>query len=78
MQVVAGCIIERDGRVLMTKQAKQKYYGKWDFPAGHVEEYESIMDAAVRETFEETGCRIRLIGALPICTVFLENGETLL
>ncbi|MCI8546276.1 MAG: NUDIX hydrolase [Clostridia bacterium] len=77
MQVVAGCIIERDGRVLMTKQAKQKYYGKWDFPAGHVEEYESIMDAAVRETFEETGCRIRLIGALPICTVFLENGETL-
>ena len=60
MQVVAGCIIERDGRVLMTKQAKQKYYGKWDFPAGHVEEYESIMDAAV-----------------PICTVFLENGETL-
>ena len=31
MQVVAGCIIERDGRVLMTKQAKQKYYAEMGF-----------------------------------------------
>ena len=78
MQVVAGCVIEKDGRVLMVKQAKEKYYGKWDFPAGHVEEHEPIMEAAIRETYEETGCRVRLVGTLPICTVFLENGETLL
>ncbi len=78
MQVVAGCVIEKDGKVLMVKQAKEKYYGKWDFPAGHVEEYEPIMEAAIRETYEETGCRVRLVGTLPICTVFLENGETLL
>lgn len=78
MQVVAGCVIEKDGRVLMVKQAKEKYYGKWDFPAGHVEEHEPIMEAAIRETYEETGCRVKLVGTLPICTVFLENGETLL
>lgn len=76
MQVIAGCIIERDGKILMVKEAKESCYGQWNFPAGHVDEHEMIMDAAVREAFEETGCRVRLTGALPISTVFLKNGES--
>lgn len=69
MVVIAGCLIVRDNKVLMVKEAQKKCYGKWNFPAGHVDAGENIMDAAVREVFEETGCRIELTGVLPICVV---------
>ena len=50
MVVIAGCIIVRDNKILMVKEAKKKCYGQWNFPAGHVDELEKITDAAVRET----------------------------
>lgn len=77
MVVIAGCIIVRDNKILMVKEAKKKCYGQWNFPAGHVDELEKITDAAVRETYEETGCKVKLTGVLPICSVDGEDGETL-
>ena len=76
MVVIAGCIIVRDNKILMVKEAKKKCYGQWNFPAGHVDELEKITDAAVRETYEETGCKVKLTGVLPICSVDGEDGET--
>lgn len=35
--------------------------GHWDFPKGHKEEGESSKETAMREVFEETGLRVRLI-----------------
>lgn len=37
--------------------------GKWLPPGGHVEDNELPDDAAVREVYEETGVRARLVGA---------------
>ena len=37
---------------------------------------ELITDAAIRETYEETGCKVKLTRVLPISTVCLNNGET--
>ena len=76
MVVIAGCIIVRDNKILMVKEAKKKCYGQWNFPAGHVDELEKITDAAVRETYEETGCKVKLTGVLPICSFDGEDGET--
>lgn len=72
MKVIAGCVVKRDNKILMVKEANKKCYGKWNFPAGHVEEFERIMDGAIRETFEETGCKVKLIGVLPIINIDLE------
>ena len=77
MVVVAGCLIVRNNKILMVKEAKKKCYGQWNFPAGHVDELEKITDAAIRETYEETGCKVKLTGVLPICSVDMNNGETL-
>ena len=44
MVVIAGCLIVRDGKILMVKEAKKKCYGQWNFPAGHVDENELITD----------------------------------
>ena len=76
MVVIAGSLIVKNGKILMVKEAKKKCYGKWNFPAGHVEENELITDAAIREAFEETGCRVKLTGVLPISTVYLKENET--
>ncbi len=60
----------------MAKEAKKKCYGQWNFPAGHVEENELVTDAAIREAYEETGCKVKLTGVLPISTVYLKEKET--
>ncbi len=76
MIVIAGCLIVKDNKVLMVKEAKKGCYGQWNFPAGHVDENELITDAAVREAYEETGCKVKLTGVLPISTVILKDGVT--
>ena len=73
MQVIVGGIIEKEGKFLMVQEAKKKCYGKWNFSAGHLEEGETIYDGAIREIFEETGCRVRVTNVLPIINTELEN-----
>ena len=76
MIILAGCIIVRDNKILMVKEAKKQCYGQWNFPVGHVEEKELITEAAIREAYEETGCKVKLTGVLPISTLILKEGQT--
>lgn len=76
MVIIAGCVIVRDNKILMVKEAKKKCFGQWNFPAGHVDEHELITEAAIREAYEETGCKVKLTGVLPISCVDFKNGET--
>lgn len=78
MVIIAGCLIVRNSKVLMVQEAQKKCYGKWNFPAGHVDENESIIDAAIREVYEETGCKVKLTGLLPICMASGKNGDRLM
>ena len=76
MFVIAGCFIVKENQLLMVKEAKEGCYGQWNFPAGHVEELEKITEAAVRETYEETGCKVKLTGVLPISSIDFNKKET--
>lgn len=78
MVIIAGCLIVRNNKVLMVKEAQKKCYGQWNFPAGHVDELEKITDAAIREVFEETGCKVKLTGVLPMCSAIGKNGKRLM
>lgn len=73
MKVIAGCIIVKNNKILMVKEAGKDCYGQWNFPAGKIEEFEKITDGAIREVFEETGCKVKLKGVLPIKLVDLEK-----
>ncbi|HEV2592483.1 MAG TPA: NUDIX hydrolase [Gaiellaceae bacterium] len=50
----AGCVVVRDGRVLLIHRER---YDDWSLPKGKLEPGESWEDAAVREVEEETGVR---------------------
>ena len=65
-EIVVGCLIEKDKKFLLVKEAKEKCKGKWNFPAGHLEFNENIFECAKREVLEETGCKIELTQLLKI------------
>jgi ADP-ribose pyrophosphatase YjhB (NUDIX family) len=67
-KVVAGTIPERDGRILLTRRSIAPGRGLWTFPGGFVDFGESVTDAAIRETYEETGLRVDLTGLLGVYT----------
>lgn len=78
MIIIAGCVIVRDNKILMVKEAQKKCYGQWNYPAGHVDEGEKITTAAIREVLEETGCKVKLTGVLPIYSANGGNIERLM
>lgn len=51
----AGLLILRDGKVLLYRRVRPPEAGHWNIPGGKIDLYETGMDAAIRETFEETG-----------------------
>ncbi len=65
-KLVAGTIPEQDGRVLLTRRAIDPGRGLWTFPGGFVDFGETVADAALRETLEETGLRVELTGLLNV------------
>lgn len=46
-------------KILLVKHRK---FNRWTQPGGHIEENEVPEDTAIRETYEETGIKIKLIG----------------
>lgn len=50
--------------------------GTWQFPGGHLEPGEELLDCGARETLEETGLEIEGKGVFTITNdVFLEEGK---
>jgi len=63
LDIVIG-IIERDGRLLISRRHQQAHQGgKWEFPGGKQEAGEAPFAALCRELDEELG--IRITGAEP-------------
>ncbi len=66
--VAAVALIDKDGRVLLSKRPAHKQLGGlWEFPGGKVEPGETLEEALRREVREETGVRIRVVR--PLMTV---------
>lgn len=52
---IAAAVIVQGGKLLLVRRRVKEGSLSWQFPAGEIEAGESPEDAAVRETFEETG-----------------------
>jgi ADP-ribose pyrophosphatase YjhB (NUDIX family) len=60
-RIVAGCIVEHEGNILLCKRAIEPRYGLWTLPAGFMENGETSTEAAVRETWEEAMAKVEVI-----------------
>ena len=59
-KVAAGAIPRQNGRIWLIRRNIEPSSGSWTYPGGYVDLGESVSEAAVRETYEETMLRVRL------------------
>lgn len=70
--VTVATVVEKDGRYLLVHEDSDgsQVYNQ---PAGHWEEHESLFEAALRETLEETGWRVELTHLLGVSQYLAPN-----
>jgi len=68
-KIVVGCVPEYDGRVLLCKRAIEPRLGFWTFPAGFMENGETLQAAAARESWEEALARVEIGSLLAVVNV---------
>ena len=75
--ITVAVVVEQDGRFLMVEEHDELAGGLvFNQPAGHVEPGERLLEAAVRETLEETGWQVELTGLVGISFATAANGIT--
>ena len=66
----AGCVVFKDDSVLLVSFSK-----RIGFPKGHVENGESMEETALRETYEETGVKARILQSKPYVVPSARPGD---
>ncbi|MGB0681637.1 MAG: NUDIX hydrolase [Magnetovibrionaceae bacterium] len=59
-KIVVGAICTWEDRILMCTRAIEPRVGFWTFPAGFLENNESLTAGAAREVYEEAGARVEI------------------
>ena len=57
VEVAVGAIVRRGDELLLVRRGREPAVGEWSVPGGRVEPGEMLMEAVVRELYEETGLR---------------------
>ncbi|MEW6187668.1 MAG: NUDIX hydrolase [Thermodesulfobacteriota bacterium] len=72
-KVAAGTVTLFQNRIVLAKRGIAPGYGQWVIPGGFVDRGETLEEAAVRETLEETGLEVRVTSLL---NVYSYTGKT--
>lgn len=59
-KVIVGCIPEWENKILLCRRAITPHRGKWTLPAGFMENNETLVQGAARETMEEANARVEI------------------
>ena len=60
--IVAGCLVTHDEKILVCKRAIEPRRNTWTLPAGFMENHETVEQAAARETWEEARAEVDIHG----------------
>ena len=73
-RIVAGCVVEHAGQILLCRRAIEPRRGYWTNPAGFMELGETLQAAAARETREEALAEATIGSMLSVIDV-LHTGQ---
>lgn len=65
-KLVAGCVPEWEGKILLCRRAIEPRRGFWTVPAGFMENGETLMAAAAREAVEEALAEVEIGSMLAV------------
>ena len=68
-RIIAGCVPEWQGKILLCKRAIEPRRGFWTIPAGFMENGEAVQDGAAREAMEEALANVEIGSLLAIVNV---------
>jgi ADP-ribose pyrophosphatase YjhB (NUDIX family) len=68
-RIIAGCVPEWQGKILLCKRAIEPRRGFWTIPAGFMENGEAVQDAASREAQEEALANVQIGSLLSVVNV---------
>ncbi len=68
-----SAVITNGSKVLMVKEGKKVSYGLYNFPGGHLEKNESILEGIYREVKEETSLEVEIDYLI---NILITKGET--
>ena len=72
-RIIAGCVLEHEGRILLCRRAIEPRRGFWTVPAGFMENGETLQQAAAREACEEALAEVEIGSLLAIASVARAN-----
>ena len=73
--VTVATVVERDGKFLIVEELCNGAL-VYNQPAGHLDPDETLQQAAIRETLEETGWEVELLGVSGVALYTSEHSQT--
>lgn len=77
-RIVAGCVAEWEGRILLCRRAIEPRLGLWTLPAGYMENGETVQECAAREAREESLADIEVGSLMSVVNVLCSPQVTML
>ncbi|MFC1787707.1 NUDIX domain-containing protein [Patescibacteria group bacterium] len=81
VRITTGAVVEQDGKILVVKELETKRYPNArvviNQPGGHIEKDETVIEALIRETKEETGYSIEPTELIGIYHVHFEKYDVI-
>lgn len=73
--ITVATVVQRDNRFLMVEELDQGLH-VFNQPAGHLDPNETLFDAAIRETLEETAWHVTLTGFIGVYHYYSAHNDT--
>lgn len=70
-----GVLVWRDKQLLLGKRIMKDQQSCWQFPGGHLENDESVIECACREVAQETGLKVKALRHLGFTDKTFTMGE---
>jgi len=76
VKITCGVVAERNGKILIIREAEPQYKNKLNQPSGGIHKGETLLETGVRQVKEETGYDVKIEGLLGVYQRILKDGSS--